>query len=168
MIPRNPIDVKAASAAFDRFMAKVDDNPNPASSCWEWNAGTFSDGYGRFTLEGHYHQAHRIAWAQAFRRDPGQLNVLHECHNPPCVNPLHLVPGDQRLNMEHAKARGTLTGCGSPGEANPSAKLTERDVREIRALATVNGVTLADIASKYGVTRQHVSAVVNGESWSHV
>lgn len=168
MIPRNPINVQSAKAAFDRFIAKVDDSPNPSKGCWEWQAGTFGDGYGRFSLDSKRYQAHRIAWALTFGRDPHYSLVLHECDNPPCVNPLHLVLGDQRTNMDHARQRRGPDVFSTLGEDHPNAKLTERAVREIRYLYSTSSLSQSDLANQYGVSRSLISMVVNREQWSHV
>ena len=53
------------------------------------------------------------------------------------------------------------------GERNPRAKLTESDVRLIRALGA-HGLTQRAIAAKFEVSKRAVEAVLTGQSWRHV
>ncbi len=53
------------------------------------------------------------------------------------------------------------------GEWNPASKLTEADVREIRALST-QGWTREDLARRFGVNHSTVSHVVSGETWAYL
>jgi len=164
MIERNPIDVEAAEAVRERFEAKYDERIR--TSCWPWQAGTFPEGYGRFTLGGRYYQAHRIAWALTHGSDPGDALVLHECYNKSCVNPRHLTLGTQRLNMIHAFGEHGADVFSSPGETNPNAKLTSRAAREIRERYSTEDVTQGDLADEYDVSRSLISMVVNEVLWT--
>jgi DNA invertase Pin-like site-specific DNA recombinase len=53
-----------------------------------------------------------------------------------------------------------------PGEANPAAKLTSDQVKEIRQRRS-NGEKLAAIARDYGIKFQQVSKIARGERWAH-
>lgn len=65
-------------------------------------------------------------------------------------------------NREHAIANG-LWGF---GVKNGMAKITEDDVRTIRAL---HGTTpMYRIGERFGITRQCVSFIVKRETWKHV
>lgn len=56
----------------------------------------------------------------------------------------------------------------SKGSANGRAKLTERDVRDIRAEYATGHVKQQELAERYGITRRGIKAVVNRQNWSHV
>lgn len=90
----------------DRFIAKVERVPY---GCIEWRASCDSDGYGRFWFEGKQQFAHRVS----FRLFVGDLDdeelVLHQCDNPPCINPEHLTKGDHEENQRHRRT----CHCGS-------------------------------------------------------
>lgn len=53
------------------------------------------------------------------------------------------------------------------GEAHGASKLTERDVREIKALIKTN-VRISRIAAVYGVTGPAISQIKSGYTWSHI
>jgi DNA-directed RNA polymerase subunit RPC12/RpoP len=53
------------------------------------------------------------------------------------------------------------------GESNPSAVLTEDDVRRLRQRRR-DGSTLVALAGEYGIARSTVASIVAGKSWSHV
>lgn len=53
-----------------------------------------------------------------------------------------------------------------PGEMNNLAKLSEGDIRKIRALHP--RMKLKSIASLYGVTRQNISCIVKRKTWKHI
>lgn len=53
------------------------------------------------------------------------------------------------------------------GEANPSAKLTERDVVKILD-ELEGGRSQRDLAVEYNVTQAAISLIARGENWSQV
>ena len=87
----------------ERFWEKV----KPAGECWEWTGGV-GGGYGRIRrarkeVRAHggpcHLQAHR--WAYEFLIDeiPAGLQLDHLCRNQLCVNPYHLEPVPQIVNL---------------------------------------------------------------------
>lgn len=71
--------------------------------------------------------------------------------------------GTRAENAADKKRHGTHTF----GEGSPVAKLTEADVMNAR-LERRNGVPLAVLAEKYGVSPAGLSAAVRGRTWSHL
>ncbi|WP_241758029.1 hypothetical protein [Myxococcus landrumensis] len=61
-----------------------------------------------------------------------------------------------------------MRSCGLPGERHNLARLTEGDVRAIRARRAAGGVSLAAIAREYGITKTAVLWVVQRKTWKHV
>jgi len=54
------------------------------------------------------------------------------------------------------------------GEAAAGAKLTEAEVREIRAGHAAGNMTFPQLATKYAVSRTQIVRIVRRRSWQHV
>lgn len=130
----NPLSTAPKQSAEDRFWSKVD----VAGVCWEWTAGT-ARGYGHFYFEGKDVGAHRWAWEYLVGPIPPGLELDHLCRNPPCVNPDHLEPVTQRLNVERGavpRLRAAKTHCpqGHPyDEVNTYRNPAKPNSRQCRA-----------------------------------
>lgn len=90
----------------DRFWAKVVEGPAPVvdpslGPCWLWT-GAAGNGYGTFYLAGRYVAAHRTAYEWLRVEIPAGLLLDHLCRVPRCVNPWHLEPVTQAVNMLRA------------------------------------------------------------------
>lgn len=96
--------------------------------------------------------------------DPGDLYICHTCDNPPCVNPWHLYAGTAANNTGDAKNRGRLRGNSVQGEARHTARLTWKEVAEIRQLRA-EGQILRVIAEEYDVSLPNVYRIVSGQTW---
>lgn len=134
------------------------------NECWEW-LGYRRNGYGRARDGGRFIGVHRIAWRLA-HGDPGAMDVLHRCDNPPCFNPSHLFLGTDADNTLDKMAKGRHRG--SPGEANPSASLRDRDVLAIRAMYRTGRFTQVGIANLFDVSQGTVSHIILGNGWKCV
>ena len=121
-------------------------------------------GYGKI---GHsrrqYTSAHRAAYEVFVGAIPEGLHVRHNCDNPWCVNPEHLVVGTPADNMDDMVRRGRSL----KGKMNPQAKLTEDDVRDIKRRLRA-GQMQTDIAAQYGVWQSAIQKISSGESWRHI
>lgn len=132
-------------------------------SCWPWEGALNEDGYGNFREGRTSVLAHRYSWELA-HGSPGEMYVLHKCDNPRCVNPQHLFLGTQKDNVKDMMTKGRDTRL--RGSKAPSAKLTEYQVQQIRALrGTMRQV---DIAAQFGVHQTAISAILRTKTWSQV
>lgn len=140
-----------------RFWAKV--SVGAPDDCWEWQAST-ARGYGKIFWPGY--KSPRQATHVAFELEHGRLPMgllRHTCDNPPCVNPAHLVEGDQIDNMGDAAQRDRTAF----GERNGQAKLTIEQVRAIRErYAPGMGRRLA---LEFGVSQSAIHLIVSGRNW---
>lgn len=142
-----------------RFWEKVkiiDDK----DSCWEWQAGCFSRGYGAFRFKGKLCRAHRVSYKLVFGEIPDGMDVLHSCDNKKCVRPKHLFPGSHADNMKDMAAKNRSLF----GNKNPMSKLAEDDVREIRQ----TDLSRQQAAEKWGVSPQCISQIWARETWAYV
>lgn len=74
--------------------------------CWLWTGCRNDDGYGVVRFNGGMCKAHVVAWFLTNGLIPDGLDVLHECDNPPCVNPDHLFLGTNADNCRDRQAKG--------------------------------------------------------------
>lgn len=162
--------------------------------CWPWLRAKSSRGYGRYRVGQRDARAHRAAYALAVR-DPGAMNVLHRCDNPPCCNPHHLWLGthaDNRhdaIRKERARysagddhyakrrpdwvARGERHGSRTQpssrarGERVGSARLTEQQVLMVRQMRRA-GATQKAVAKQFGVSRGCIDGIDRNLNWKHI
>lgn len=141
----------------------------PDGECWEWTRSKNADGYGTITYDGKTWLVHRWAYQLATGVDIGTSQVLHRCDNPPCINPDHLWEGDRFANMSDcfAKGRSSIRPHRMKGETNGSAKLTSRQVIEIRRRLSA-GEYQKNIAVEYGVSRSLVGLIGQRIVWTNI
>jgi predicted XRE-type DNA-binding protein len=138
--------------------------------CWEWKSSLYPNGYGQVWFEGRMQKAHRVVYELVIGPIPEGEGyhgtcVCHTCDNRKCVNPDHLFLGSHDENMHDMKSKGRAPRM--QGEAHGQSKLTADQVREIRRLSE-EGLTQRAIANRFGISRPHVSYIVNGKYWAHL
>lgn len=143
-----------------RFWAKV--APGAADDCWLWIGARRPTGYGKIKAEGRFWQSTHMALILDGRPPPPPPNnfALHSCNTPRCCNPAHLHWGSHQTNMNEmaSQSRGAI------GSRHGMAKLTESDVRAIRA----SDAHILDTAARFGVTPSMIRNIRAGRSWKHV
>ncbi len=116
-----------------RFLAKVNVNGPVPSHCPElgpchvWTAGTFSTGYGAFSMGTRTVQAHRVAFFFEHGRWPEPC-ALHHCDNRACVRPSHLFEGSKGDNVRD------MDGKGRRGDTSPLSLAALPQAREVARL----------------------------------
>ncbi|USL89391.1 HNH homing endonuclease [Bacillus phage vB_BceH_LY2] len=96
---------------------------------------------------------------------PDKNVIRHKCDNPACINPSHLEIGTQKDNMKDAEKRNRAKI--RSGSGNIKAKLTEKQVIEIRELLT-KGITPKEIIHKYGISKSTISKIKNNTLWKSI
>lgn len=107
--------------------------------------------------------AHRLAYISHYGEIPDDLLVCHTCDNRACVNVEHLFLGTPQDNMTDMVNKGRSLF----GERNPTNKLTEADVMNIRRLY-YDGQSAKLIAKKYHTTPSYLYNIVWGKVWTHL
>lgn len=161
-------EIKVTLSDENRFWNKVDKSGGP-DACWLWSVGKNDKGYGMFLIDGQRIRAHRIAWALSKGSIPNDdsyhgLCVLHRCDVPACCNPSHLFLGTNADNVADRESKHR--NC--PGEVNVSAKLTNKQALEIRALYSVGDTTYNKLASQFGVSKITIKSIIRRETWKHL
>ena len=142
--------------------------------CILWQGSRHTNGYGRLKIDGKSYKAHRLVWEAEYGPIPAGMNINHRCDNPPCVNLDHLYLGTQKDNVQDAigrnrRPRFTYYGpeVRARGTRHGMSKLTDADVREIRALRS-QGYSQQTIAEQFNVSQPLVSGILLGKAWQHV
>jgi hypothetical protein len=152
---------------MDRFWPRVQKGSH--DDCWLWIAGKTGKGYGTIKLKGREVLAHRLSYAWAHNIDPlseyfADVDVLHRCDNPPCVNPAHLFSGTHADNMADAALKLRLPH----GVEHFRAKLNDDLVRQIRSAGLTAKREIVEFASRIGVDESTIRCVLRGRTWRHV
>lgn len=149
----------------DTFMSKVYADPN--TGCWLWGGSANKQGYGNFWKDKKCQKAHRVSYQLFVGPLSNELDVMHTCDFPPCVNPAHLRAGTTQDNMRDmwAKRRGNPP----KGERNRSAVLTAFGVSYVKEMNSA-GFSTTQIAEKFGVAHSTIRRILTGKTWrgSHV
>ncbi len=99
------VEMKLSQNDIDRFWIKVD--KRGPDDCWPWLASKSKFGYGVFSVKHKWIAAHRVSFLISNGYLPNikqRRLVMHDCENPSCQNPNHLLDGTTKEN-------GNYPGC---------------------------------------------------------
>lgn len=152
-----------------------------SSGCWEWRGGkTAKDGYGRLRVCGVKTCAHRFSYQMHKGPIPEGMLVCHTCDNRACVNPDHLWLGTHSDNSTDCVVKGrdyasrmpnNIRNKGVPkrrGENHTASKLKEEDVRKIRAIYAVGGISALNLGKCFGINKATTLNIIHRKLWKHV
>lgn len=149
----------------ERFWKHVDKNgPVPIhrpeiGPCWLWT-GCYTRGYG-FNPLFPEKRAHRMSWLIHKGEIPQGKHVLHQCDNPPCVNPNHLFIGTPQDNATDRGNKGRQVSL--HGYDHPLTRITDEQVIEIRRLSA-SGMSSPKIAKIIPFSTTQIKRIIRRES----
>ena len=133
----------------------------------KWTGAKTPFGYGKLYVNGKLEYAHRISYKIYNGEIPEGMLVLHSCDDGSCVNPDHLHLGTDADNMREMQERGRKKPGISKGEKNGRAKLTEKEVIEIRKNYK-NGIKPRYLSKKYNIGVGSIFKIVSRKQWTHI
>jgi hypothetical protein len=131
------------------------------TKCWIW-LGCTAKGYGRISFQGRTRNAHCVAYFLRNGKWPLPMG-RHTCDNKKCINPAHVISGTHIQNMQDMRDRGRQ----AKGETKNTAKLTSRQVIEIRRLGG-QGVSRRELAARFRTHKDNIRLIVLRETWQHI
>lgn len=128
-LPGHSLRTVTYPSSLDRFWVKVNKD-GPVSShrpelgpCWLWLGAKDPHGYGTFWVSGRFVRAHRFAYQELTGPVAKGLYLDHLCRVRHCVNPDHLEPVTNRVNILRGQSlsaqRAAQTHCTYGHEFTP-------------------------------------------------
>ena len=134
--------------------------------CWLWTGKPNGSGYGTCRNDGEWVGAHVATYLMFHGPLPKGCRVVrHTCDMRLCCNPAHLIAGTYADNTRDMYERGRSM---QQGETHKEAKLTETDVKNIRAEFTGKRGEQARMAERYGVSRATINLILKRRNWKNV
>ncbi len=134
--------------------------------CWEWTGAKMHKGYGVIRFQGKGWRAHRLAWMLTYGAIPDEMLACHTCDRVSCVNPAHLFLGTITDNNRDCIAKGRTNP--QRGEEIAWSKLTEDEVREIRRLHALGGISYVALGKRFDVSETLIRHIVARKQWRHI
>ena len=93
---------------IERLMSKIEVDEN--SGCWIFIGSKDRCGYGMIKIGRHNLGAHKVAYLMLVGDyDQSNLELMHTCDTPACINPKHLIPATHKENIADCISKGRHT-----------------------------------------------------------
>ena len=115
---------------------------------------------------------HRLVLETFVGPKPDGQEACHINGDPTDNRVENLYWGSRSQNMQDMSRHGTHAKIRMPGESHPQAKLTEEDVRQIRA-RHIRGKNqnfpgnTDELMEEFGVGRSTICRIAKGKAWTH-
>lgn len=154
----------------------------PSKTYWIFRDGTikrkdghtmskYVDNYGYYVVDYRLdgkrnHKRVHVLLAKAFIPNPRKLRTISHINLNKLDNSLENLEWASDLqNIRHGFKNGAYKNV--IGSRHYLAKLTEKDIPRIRSMPFV-GKTHEEIAKEFGVSRRHITDIINRVCWKHV
>lgn len=148
---------------LETLLARTDE----VGDCLEWASSYTNNGHPTTRQDGVQWLVRRLVLTlQGIDIKPGHV-VVTTCKNLRCINPEHLVQRTERQHMLAMGEAGKLSDhrrsakIAATKRAGHQAKLTESQVREIRASTD----TLRELSATYGISVSRACGIRLGRMW---
>ena len=132
-----------------------------SANCILWPFPTTKNGYGQMSYEGQAVYIHQAACGYHHGPRPKGMQVRHLCGTPACFNSEHLRWGTPSENAADTVTHGRTT----TGERNRHAKLSQRQVDELRTRYAEGDVTYPELATEFNLAPNHVGKIIRKLVW---
>lgn len=156
----NPLGGRTPSGARDAFIERA--IAYQGDECLLWPFGRISnDSYGLARNEdGGNSTASRVVCQRVYGPPPSpDHESAHKCKTKLCITPTHLRWATHIDNEADKRMHGTHL----QGERQNGAKLTEEQVREIRALQGIESSRV--VGDRMNIHRAHIRLIWNRKRW---
>lgn len=89
---------QSTRAAWSRG-PRIEWDEDPETGCWNWQGPINGGGYATCSLHGKTRKVHRLIYEWERAPIPDGLTLDHLCRNRACVNPDHMEPVTNRVNI---------------------------------------------------------------------
>lgn len=152
------LEVQEREDIIARFWRNV--HRGTDSECWLWRGYIGDRGYGVIGGGKARIRAHRLSWLIHHGPIPDGKVVCHNCDVTMCVNPAHLRVDSHKGNLHESVRKGRKRAWGLQ-------RLDAEQVLAIRQMVA-GGTLQYEVAAVFGISRNHVSSIVNRACWRHL
>lgn len=155
---RSPSDMVAGAKKTEAFIEAALMSAQEECLLWPYRLGGW--GYPEIIRSGKIFRVNRLVCQRAHGAPPTDAHeAAHNCGKPECLNPRHLRWATHAENLADKLIHGTH----NRGERHNFARLTETQVREIRAQRGL--CPQVNLARMYGVSKGAIQNVMDGTTW---
>ncbi len=105
----------------------------------------------------------RLLWGFYNGKPQGKIGVI--CHNRSCIYSGHLIDSGKGKGIPtyHPIAVDLVRGS-----SNGNSKLSEDEVKSIRAIYKIGNITYRRLAKRYDVEKTTICKIINRKLWAHL
>jgi hypothetical protein len=151
---------------WESLAIRLQNHIESIEDCKIWTGLVLNNGYGQIWFNGRMISTHRAAYMLYKGDIPQGQMIRHTCDTKVCCEPSHIILGTHADNMKDMVERNRSHK--RPGELHPLAKLTDKDVLEIRAKYATGQYTQKQLGDLYGVHRVQISRIYLKKDWKHI